>query len=43
MADMAAEEYRQMVCVESVIAPQKPVVLQPGADHALTAEICTAP
>jgi glucose-6-phosphate 1-epimerase len=42
MPDMAAEEYRRMVCLESAIAPQKPVILQPGAGHALTAEICAA-
>lgn len=39
MADMIAEEYREMVCVETAIAPQAPVVLQPGATHVLAAEI----
>lgn len=39
MADMIGEEYREMVCVETAIAPQTPVVLQPGATHVLAAEI----
>jgi D-hexose-6-phosphate mutarotase len=43
MADMLGEEYRQMLCVESAIAPQAPVVLAPGATHALEAEIAAHP
>lgn len=43
MGDMAGEEYRQMVCVESAIAPQVPVVLQPGAEHELQMEIAGGP
>lgn len=39
MADMSGEEYRQMICVESAIAPQFPVILQPGATHVLGTEI----
>jgi glucose-6-phosphate 1-epimerase len=41
MADMLGEEYRQMLCVESAISPQAPVVLAPGATHVLEAEIAT--
>ncbi len=43
MADMLGEEYRQMLCVESAIAPQAPVLLAPGATHALEAEISAQP
>lgn len=39
MADMSGEEYREMICVESAIAPQFPVILQPGATHVLGTEI----
>ena len=39
MADMSGEEYREMVCVEAAIAPQAPVVLQPGEIHVLATEI----
>ncbi|MFH2124608.1 MAG: D-hexose-6-phosphate mutarotase [Pseudomonadota bacterium] len=43
MADMTGEEYREMVCVETAIAPQIPVILQPGASHVLAAEITGVP
>lgn len=39
MADMSGEEYRKMICVESVIAPQLPIILPPGAAHVLATEI----
>ena len=39
MADMSGDEYREMVCVEAAIAPQAPVVLQPGEIHVLATEI----
>ena len=39
MADMSGDEYREMVCVEGAIAPQAPVVLQPGETHVLATEI----
>ncbi len=39
MADMSGEEYREMVCVETAIAPQLPIILQPGESHVLATEI----
>jgi glucose-6-phosphate 1-epimerase len=39
MADMTGDEYRQMVCVETAIAPQVPILLHPGKSYVLTAEI----
>jgi len=39
MGDMIGEEYREMVCVETAIAPQAAIILQPGARHVLAAEI----
>ncbi len=39
MADMTGEEYRQMVCVETAIAPQAPILLHPGKSHILAAEV----
>ncbi|MBU1649666.1 MAG: D-hexose-6-phosphate mutarotase [Proteobacteria bacterium] len=43
MADMIAEEYREMVCVETAIAPQTPLILQPGVTHVLAAEMRSIP
>jgi len=43
MADMGDGEYQQMLCVESAFAPQSPVVLAPGATHAMETEIAAQP
>jgi glucose-6-phosphate 1-epimerase len=41
-ADMAAGEYRKMLCVETCNAGSDEITLQPGAAHALTAIISVA-
>ena len=43
MADMAPDEWRNMICVETANAADNAVSLEPGATHKLTAEIFIDP
>ncbi|MEW6765623.1 MAG: D-hexose-6-phosphate mutarotase [Pseudomonadota bacterium] len=41
--DMRADEYRQMLCVETVNAAEDRVILAPGGSHRMVSEIFAAP
>ena len=43
MADLAADEYRRFVCVETANAADEVVTLPPGGEHRLVAEMFTVP